>query len=66
MSPGTGGFLTTAKTESLNQAGLSCDWRGEVSMSEILGGIVQGQLECGGPECHICAMVIWPAGSSPQ
>lgn len=35
-------------------------------MSEILAGIVQGKLEGGGPECHICAMVIWPAGSSPQ
>lgn len=35
-------------------------------MSEILAGIVQGKLEGGGPEYHICAMVIWPAGSSPQ
>lgn len=35
-------------------------------MSEILAGLAQGQLEGGGPECHICALVIWSAGSSTQ
>lgn len=36
-------------------SGLSCEWGREVSRSEILAGLAKGQLEAGGPGCHISA-----------